>query len=111
MAEVLHLTDYRRPSGRVYFERKELRRLLALYAERVALGEWRDYAIDCLNNMAAFAVFGRSGDWPVVVVAKFRAAPHGPANYAVSCGRRRILSQGRSIDEVLAVLARKQAAD
>jgi hypothetical protein len=33
----------------VFFERRELERLLRLYGRMVAAGEWRDYAIDGLS--------------------------------------------------------------
>ena len=36
--------------GRVFFERRELVRILNLYGRMVALGEWRDYAMDGLSD-------------------------------------------------------------
>ncbi|MBI3452963.1 MAG: DUF2794 domain-containing protein [Rhodospirillales bacterium] len=81
-------------------------KILALYAERVARGEWRDYAIDHRPNMAAFAVFRSSLDWPLYVIAKFGPEMRRQGNYVVSSGSRK-LTQGRSIDDVLRVFARE----
>jgi len=44
----------------VFFERRELTRLLSLYGRMVAAGEWRDYGIDGLTDAAVFSVFRRS---------------------------------------------------
>ena len=40
--------------GRVFFERRELERILSLYGRMVAMGEWRDYAMDGLSDVAVF---------------------------------------------------------
>jgi hypothetical protein len=102
MAKLLRLADYRRPRGRVFFNRSELRKLLAVYSERVARGEWRDYAIDQRSDMVAFAVFRSSYDWPLYVIAKLAAGDRRPGRWVVSAGRERVI-QGRDIDEVLSV--------
>jgi len=101
MSTLLRLCEYRRSAERVVFGRAELNKILALYAERVARGEWRDYAIDHRPNMAAFAVFRSCYEWPLFVIAKFAGGQrHG--NYAVLVGPRK-LAQGRTLDEVLEV--------
>jgi hypothetical protein len=106
MSKLLRISEYRRPAERVVFERAELNKILAIYADRVARGEWRDYAIDHRPNMAAFAIFRSSYEWPLFVISKLagqQATRQG--NYVVSSGPRKLI-QGRSIDEVLSVFAR-----
>ena len=51
--------------GVVFFERRELDRLLRLYGRMVAAGEWRDYAIDGLRESAVFSVFHRASEQPL----------------------------------------------
>jgi hypothetical protein len=75
-----------------------------MYAQRVARGEWRDYAIDQHPNMAAFAVFRRASERPLFVVSKVAEARR-PRRYILSSGMRR-LGVGRTIDEVLDLLER-----
>ena len=103
---LIQLSDYRSRAGRVFFDRQELRKILALYSIRVSRGEWRDYAIDVRDNFAAFSVFRHSRDWPLYVIAKLapsRSNKHGP--YVVRAGER-TLSRGRSLDDVLKALER-----
>jgi|HigsolmetaAR201D_1030396.scaffolds.fasta_scaffold27854_2 Protein of unknown function (DUF2794). len=106
MAKLVRISDYRRPADRVTFDRAELKKILAIYADRVASGEWRDYAIDHRPNMAAFAVFRSCYEWPLFVIAKFGGGNHRHGNFVVTSGPRRLIA-GRSIDEVLAVFDRK----
>jgi hypothetical protein len=100
---LVDLADYRRRSGRVFFDRQELRKILNLYSTRVARGEWRDYAIDVRDNLAAFSVFRHTRDWPLYVIAKIAPGKHRQGGYVVSAGHR-TLSRGRSLDDVLAAL-------
>ncbi len=102
MTELVRLAAHRGPPGLVVFDRHELNQLLAVYATRVAQGEWRDYAIDHRPHMAAFAVFRRSADWPLYVVAKL-AAGRRQRRFVLFSGEARI-GQGRSLDEVLSRL-------
>ncbi len=102
-ANLIHLADYRARPGRVFFDRQELRKILAIYSTRVARGEWRDYAIDVRDNGAAFSVFRHTRDWPLYVIAKLAPTRHRREAYVVSDGRRP-LWRGRNIDDVLKAL-------
>ena len=57
MGTLVRLQDFRQGSAAPFFDRRELRAILAFYAERVARGEWRDYAIEQQQRYAGFAVF------------------------------------------------------
>lgn len=105
MSEMPRLSDYRkRGNQRVFFNRRELRKLLDLYSRRVATGEWRDYALDQYGPMAVFSIFRHSFDQPLYSIAK-RAAGQG-CEFVVFCGRRQ-LNHGKTVDEALAVLERQ----
>ena len=70
MSEIVRLSDRRCARRRVDFDRSELSLLLALYSDRVARGEWRDYAIDHAEGIAWFSVFRHSSDGPAYAIAK-----------------------------------------
>jgi Protein of unknown function (DUF2794) len=57
-------------AARVTFDRRELDRIFGLYGRKVAEGEWRDYAIDFLNDRAVFSVFQRSCEVPIYRIEK-----------------------------------------
>lgn len=100
MGTLLRLKDFAKGSAAPFFDRRELRAILALYAERVARGEWRDYAIEQQPRYAGFAVFRSSRDWPLYVIAKFRPRTQRQGDYILFAGDRR-LAQTRSLDDLL----------
>jgi hypothetical protein len=86
----------------VHFDRSELCRLLALYSQRVADGEWRDYAIDQQSGRAVFAVFRRTLERPLFTITKRGS---GRNRWEVASGPRK-LRQTDSLDDALAVFDR-----
>lgn len=77
--------------------------ILGVYGDRVKKGEWRDYAIDCLQDMAIFSVFRSSREQPLYAIAKIpgRSLIKAP-RYAVYSGTK-TLKEGTSLSEVLQV--------
>lgn len=104
MSQVLDLSQIRRGRGRVYFNRGELGQLLGLYFDRVAAGEWRDYAIDHGVGIAVFSVFRHSHDRPLYGIAKTVGAQG--TEYSVYEGKHR-LRRSRVLAEVLELFERK----
>ena len=102
MTEMFRLSDYRRKKNRqrVFFNRQELRQLMDLYSRRVAMGEWKDYAIDQSGGLAVFSVFRHTFDAPAFAIAK--RAEGRRCDYLVISGQRAI-KRGTSIGEVLAI--------
>lgn len=104
MGTLVRLQDFRETGTNApFFDRRELRTILGLYSERVARGEWRDYAIEQKPHHVGFAVFRSSNDWPLYVIAKFRPRIYRQGDYVVFAGSRRV-AQARTLDEVLAKL-------
>jgi hypothetical protein len=92
------------PSGaRVFFERRELERLLRLYGRMVAAGEWRDYAIDGLREAAVFSVFRRSAEAPAYRIEKRPALARRQGAWAVIGQGEMILRRGHELEQVLRV--------
>ncbi len=113
MTSVVRLSDHRRKSPYLHFTRPELNRLLGLYAARVSKGEWRDYAIHLGSEAASFMVFRHSQENPLFVISKLSAGgksrtrgPNARNGRYVVLSRERKLSQGHSLDDVLAVFDR-----
>lgn len=92
----------------VCFDRRELSDILRLYGQRVAEGEWRDYAIDFQRDRAVFSVFKRSSEMPVYRIEKDPRLARKQGAYAVVSTNGMILKRGHDLRQVLKVLeARK----
>lgn len=86
---------------RVFFERRELERLLSLYGRMVAAGEWRDYAIDGLSDAAVFSVFKRASEQPLYRIEKRPALARRQGAWAVLGQGGMVLRRGHELEQVL----------
>ena len=92
--------------GRVFFDRRELGQILRLYGRMVALGEWRDYAIDGLADAAVFSVFRRASEVPLYRIEKRPALARRQGQWAVINQSGHVLKRGQELEPVLKVLDR-----
>jgi hypothetical protein len=91
----------------VRFERTELNRILWLYGRMVTAGEWRDYAIDFLDDRAVFSIFRRTSEIPLFRVEKCPALRNRQGQYSVIAATGHVLKRGHELAQVLRVLERK----
>ncbi len=92
---------------RVSFHRRELALILPLYGRMVAAGEWRDYGISLLQDVAVFSVFRRTAEHPLYRIEKRPRLAARQGQYAVLGMDGRILRRGHDLGTVLRVLERK----
>jgi hypothetical protein len=97
----------RMPAAQVAFDRAELRAILNLYGRKVAEGEWRDYAIDFLRDMAVFSVFRRSSEMPLYRIVKNPALARKQGAYSVVASGGQVLKRGQELERVLSVLDKR----
>lgn len=91
----------------VAFHRTELAPILSLYGRMVAAGEWRDYGISCLREVAVFAVFRRAAEVPLYRIEKRPKLRERQGMYAVVGAGGQVLRRGHDLASVLRVLERK----
>jgi hypothetical protein len=91
----------------VAFDRRELSVILSLYGRMVAAGEWRDYGISSLRDLAVFSVFRRTAEHPLYRIEKRPRLRNRQGQYAVVGMDGHILKRGGDLKTVLRVLERK----
>jgi len=91
----------------VAFHRTELSVILSLYGRMVAAGEWRDYGISMLRDVAVFAVFQRTAENPLYRIEKRPKLQHKQGQYSVIGMNGQILKRGSDLKTVLRILERK----
>jgi hypothetical protein len=92
---------------RVSFDRRELSAVMAVYGRMVAAGEWRDYGISCLRDVAVFAVFRHTAEHPLYRIEKRPALRARQGLYAVLGGEGQVLRRGHDLAAVLRVLEKQ----
>lgn len=91
----------------VVFDRKELGVILTLYGRMVAAGEWRDYGMSFLREVAVFSIFRRTAETPLYRIEKRPRLRQRQGMYAVLGMDGQVLKRGHELRSVLTVLERK----
>jgi hypothetical protein len=97
----------RRLPEQVAFDRAELSVILGLYGKMVAAGEWRDYGMSFLKDVAVFSVFRHTAEHPLYRIEKRPKLRNRQGMYAVIGLDGQILKRGHDLKTVLRVLERK----
>ncbi|MFT6424892.1 MAG: hypothetical protein ACJAYH_001009 [Celeribacter sp.] len=92
---------------KVAFDRHELGAILGLYGQMVAAGEWRDYGMSFLKDVAIFSVFRRTAEHPMYRIEKRPKLRGRQGMYAVIGMDGKILKRGHDLRKVLRVFDRK----
>ena len=94
-------------SNVVSFQKPELTIILSLYGRMVASGEWRDYGISSLKEVAVFSVFRRTAEHLIYSIEKRPKLRNRQGQYAVVGMDGQILKRGHDLKSVLGILERK----
>ena len=103
-------TPFPRPEPlfeQVSFHRQELGVILSLYGRMVAAGEWRDYGISALRDVAVFAIFRRTAEVPLFRIEKRPSLRAKQGAYAVRGEGGQVLRRGHDLAAVLRFFDRK----
>ena len=91
------------PAEQVAFDRAELGLILGLYGRMVAAGEWRDYGMSFLKDVAVFSIFRRTAEHPIYIIEKRPRLRARQGAYAVIGMDGRILKRGHDLAKVLRI--------
>ncbi|MEM9619948.1 MAG: DUF2794 domain-containing protein [Pseudomonadota bacterium] len=98
----------RRRADPIAFTRSELTRILGLYGQFVATGDWRDYAIDCLEEAAVFSIYRRASEVPLYRIEKRPKLARKQGAFLVVSMSGAILKRGHDLAQVLRVFDRQK---
>ena len=92
---------------KVAFHRLELAPILSLYGRMVAAGEWRDYGVSCLCEVAVFSIFKRTAENPLYRIEKRPKLRSKQGMYALIGTQGQVLKRGHNLKSVLGMLERR----
>jgi len=101
------VTSFERTPEQVAFHRTELSVIMSLYGRMVAAGEWRDYGLSFLRDVAVFSAFRRTAEVPLYRIEKRPKLRNKQGMYAVIGADGQVLRRGHDLKSVLRVLERK----
>ena len=91
----------------VFFNRAELDAILSVYGQKVAEGEWRDYAMGGFKDVAIFSVFRRASEMPLYRIEKRPKLARKQGAYSVIAATGLVLKRGHELRQVLKVFEKR----
>ncbi len=91
---------------KVVFDRRELGVIMGLYGRMVAAGEWRDYGMSFLKDVAVFSVFRRTAEYPLYRIEKRPRLRNKQGMYSVIGMDGQILKRGTDLRTMLRLFDR-----
>ena len=95
----------RKKSKTLYFSRNELSNILSTYAARVSSSDWRDYALDHIDNCAIFSIFKHAHEQPLFMIEKHRIKGADQPVFILK-DRKKILYRTRKLPDLTSYLYR-----
>ena len=95
----------RKKSKILYFSRNELSNILSTYAARVSSSDWRDYALDHIDNCAIFSIFKHAREQPLFTIEKHRIKGADQPVFILK-DRKKILYRTRKLPDLTSYLYR-----
>ena len=90
----------------IFFNKQEIGQLLNVYSRQVALGHWKDYAIDQLPGLVVFSIFKNTYENPIFTIVK-QVHPSGKGReFCVHAGAKQ-LSKSDQLSSALRVLEKR----
>jgi len=103
MSNVVRIGNGLRSPSQVSFDRRELSFILNVYGQMVSKGDWKDYAIDFLQDRCVFSVFRKASEHPLYRIEKVPALRNRQGQYAVVAPGGLILKRGHDLTQILKV--------
>ena len=85
----------------IFFNKKELKLILTLYAEMVSGGEWKDYGLNIKKNEVSFNVYHRASEFPVYKITKNLKPKNKSEKYLIKNAQNKIINNYESMENLI----------
>ena len=82
----------------IFFNKKELKLILNLYAKMVSSGDWKDYGLSISKKEISFNVYHRTSDFPVYKITKNFKPKTKNEKYIIKNGQNNIIKTSDSLE-------------
>jgi len=81
----------------IFFNKKELKLILNLYAEMVSGGEWKDYGLTITKRDVSFNVYYRTSEFPVYKITKNLKPKNQNDKYLIKDSQNKIINNSENL--------------
>ena len=85
----------------VFFNKKELKLILNLYAEMVSGGEWKDYGLTITKREVSFNVYYRTSEFPVYRIIKNLNPKNENEKYLIKDAQNKIINNSADLQNLI----------
>ena len=87
--------------NKLFFEKKELKNILDLYAKMVSKGSWKDYGLNISNKQVSFSVFKNAAENAIYNICKNFKPNNKNLKYCITDSRGRILKNSHDLENLI----------
>ena len=84
-----------------FFNKKELKSILNLYAKMVSSGEWKDYGLSISKKEVSFNVYNRSSEFPAYKITKNLKPKNKSEKYLVKDSQNKVVNNSDSLENLI----------
>ena len=85
----------------IFFNKKELKLILNLYAKMVSGGEWKDYALTIAKREISFNVYYRTSEFPAYRITKNLKPKKDNEKYLIKDAQNKIINSSENLQNLI----------
>jgi len=85
----------------IFFNKKELKLILNLYAKMVSLGDWKDYGLSISKKEVSFNVYHRASEYPAYKITKNLRPKNENEKYLIKDSQNKIIKNSESLENLI----------
>ena len=93
--------SFKKKENKLFFEKKELKNILDLYAKMVSKGSWKDYGLQISSKRVSFSVFKNAAENAVYNISKIFKPSNKNLKYLITDTNGKILKNSYDLKILL----------
>ena len=85
----------------IFFNKKELKLILNLYAKMVSGGEWKDYGLNISKKEVSFNVYYRTSEFPAYKITKNLNPKNENEKYLIKNAQNKIINNSDNLKKLI----------
>ena len=85
----------------IFFNKKELKLILNLYAKMVSGGDWKDYGLSISKKEVSFNVYYRTSEFPVYKITKNLKPKNENEKYLIKNAQNKTIKNSESLETLM----------
>ena len=85
----------------IFFNKKELKLILNLYAKMVSSGEWKDYGLSISKKEVNFNVYHRASEFPIYKITKNLKPKNENEKYLIKDNKNKIIKKSENLESLI----------